>query len=94
MKFFKFLAGMMSEPTGQPSSNRVMLFLLLTTFMLMVLAAGIDSIPFFLPDIPPTLKDVIEWLALFLIGGGAIGKGINAVKEVKGVCPDADKPTE
>ena len=89
MSPFKFLRLQMSESDGTPSNNRVMLFLLLTTFMLMIVAAGIPSIGFKLPEIPSTLKDVIEWLSVFLITGGAAGKVVNAYKETKGVCPDA-----
>jgi nitrate reductase NapE component len=91
MKPSEFIRKQLSESDGQPSNNRVMLFLFLTTIMIMVLTVTI--VPIFkpvvikLPDIPPSFETFVEWVVGILVFGSATGKGINAYKAVKGA-PD------
>jgi hypothetical protein len=88
MKFTEFLRRQMSE-NGEPSNNRVMLFLFLTTVVCMVLAVTVaplfkPTVPLVLPVIPPSFESMVEYITVFLVGGGVLGKGINAYQN-KGV---------
>lgn len=83
MKFTEFIRRQMSE-NGEPSNNRVMLFLFLTTVMLLVVAvvfAPLRGITLKLPDIPPTFETFVEWVTGIFVFGAAAGKGINAYKD-------------
>jgi len=84
----EFFRRQMSEG-GEPSNNRVMLFLFLTTIVLMVVAVVVapvfrPDIKLVLPDIPPTFETFVEWVVGILVFGSAAGKGINAYRD-KGV---------
>ena len=86
MKFTEFLRRQMSE-NGEPSNNRVMLFLFLTTVMLLVLAvvfAPLRGYTLVLPVIPPSFETFVEVIVGTLVFGSAAGKGINAYRD-KGV---------
>lgn len=86
MKFFTFLRLQMSEPDGSPSNNRVMLFLLLTTAVLLVVGAAISSnlaIKITLPEIPASFADFIKWIAAILVGGTAVGKAATAYSDAR-----------
>lgn len=83
MKFTEFVRKQMSE-NGEPSNNRVMLFLFLTTVMLLVVAVEIAPLfnrSLLLPNVPPTFETFVEWVAGILVFGSAAGKGINAYKD-------------
>jgi hypothetical protein len=83
MKFTEFLRRQMSE-NGEPSNNRVMLFLFLTTVMLLVVAvvvAPLRGIKLELPVIPPSFETFVEIIVGTLVTGSFIGKGITAYKE-------------
>ncbi len=74
MDWFKLA---LSEPDGTPSSQRLCLFVLL------VFTLNLISCAFYLcgrlPDVPPSLADLIEWLFSFAVGGVALGKVAGAV---------------
>lgn len=87
MNFFKFLRGQMSEADGTPSNNRVMLFLFLTTVMLMLIGVAISPlfhIALKLPEIPASFETFVEIIVSVLVTGSVAGKGVNAYKAVKG----------
>lgn len=86
MNIFTFIRLQLSEADGQPSNNRVMLFLFLTTVMIMVL--GVTFAPLFkitlsLPVIPPSYETFVEWLVGILVFGSATGKGIGMYRDIK-----------
>jgi len=85
MKFSEFIRRQMSE-NGEPSNNRVMLFLFLTTVVLMVVGVTIAPLfkpvaPVVLPVIPPSFESMVEYVTFFLVGGGVLGKGVNAYRD-------------
>jgi len=83
MKFSEFIRRQMSE-NGEPSNNRVMLFLFLTTVMLMVVAvviAPLFRMSLSLPVVPPSFETFVEIIVGTLVTGSFIGKGITAYKE-------------
>lgn len=83
MKFMEFVRKQMSE-NGEPSNNRVMLFLFLTTVMVLIVAvvfAPLRGVTLKLPEVPPTFETFVEWVAGILVFGSAAGKGINAYKD-------------
>lgn len=87
MDFTEFVRRQLSESDGQPSNNRVMLFLFLTTVMALVL--GVVFAPLFkrslsLPTIPPSFETFVEIIVGTLVTGTLGGKVVNAVKDVKG----------
>jgi hypothetical protein len=78
----------MSE-NGEPSNNRVMLFLFLTTIVCMVVASALVPAvwvgrTFVLPIIPPSFETFVEIIVGTLVGGSLLGKGVTAYKDVKG----------
>jgi len=88
MRLVEFLRGQMSEADGTPSNNRIMLFLFLTTVMLLLLT--VVFAPVFrpglvikLPDIPPSFETFVEYITVFLVGGSVLGKGVNAYRDIK-----------
>jgi len=87
MTFKEFLRKQMSE-NGEPSNNRVMAFMFMTSVMIMLLAVVLS--PFFqmptikLPEIPESFTSFVEWVLGILITGTAAGKLVNAYKD-KGV---------
>jgi len=88
MKLGEFLQRQMSE-NGEPSNNRVMLFMFLTTIMLLILAVVVVPVvkpctAIKLPDIPSSFENFVEYITMILVGGVVIGKGINAYQN-KGV---------
>jgi hypothetical protein len=85
MEMPEFLRRQMSE-NGEPSNNRVMLFLFLTMVCLMVFAAAI--VPaiwagrvFALPTIPPSFETFVEVITATLVGGSVLGKGVAAYRD-------------
>lgn len=95
MKFKEFILRQMSE-NGEPSNNRVMAFLFMSTVVLMLLAAvfsPIFNVPVVkLPEIPESFADFVKWVLGILITGTAAGKLVNAYKE-KGT-PNATSGTD
>jgi len=78
----------MSE-NGEPSNNRVMLFIFLSTVMVLVMAVVLapvfkPGLVISLPVIPPSFETFVEIIVGTLVTGSFIGKGINAYKD-KGV---------
>lgn len=67
-----FLKKAFSEQDGTPSSNRVMLAILLLFTMNMIAVAFYMSGK--LPEIPASLLELIKWLFAFLAGGVWMGK--------------------
>ncbi len=85
MKFSEFIRRQMSE-NGEPSNNRVMAFLFVSSVMILVL--GTVFVPVFRPDIklalpviPPSFETFVEYCLGILVLGSAVGKGINAYKD-------------
>jgi len=76
----------MSEPDGSPSNNRVMLFLFLTTVVLIVMGASISpnlSIKIVIPVIPESFGDLVKWITVILVSGGAAGKAADAYSKAR-----------
>jgi hypothetical protein len=84
MRLKQFIMLQFSEADATPSNNRVMIFLFLSTVMVMVLFATFA--PLFgkvitLPNIPPSFETFVEIIVATLTTGVAVGKGITAYKE-------------
>lgn len=82
----------MSEADGTPSNNRVMLFLFLSTVMLLLIVVTFapvirPGLAVKLPDIPPSFETFVEYITAFLVLGAAAGKGIKAYADTKAPTP-------
>jgi len=77
-----FIKRMLSEPNGDPSSQRfALIMLLIFTMNLISCAFYIENR---LPQVPESLVSLIQWLFVAAVGGIGVGKVTAAVVAVKG----------
>ena len=75
----KFIAGMLSDDQGRPSSQRVCLLLITICVLVFLGAAQFKTATFVLPAVPDSFANMIQWMV------SALGLGILAPKAVTGV---------